>query len=181
MIYQTLQEETKARPRRRVEIVNLGLEPWEAIEMGLEAEQVSRDRRAPVADYVSRVPGRDWPNWLQSNRIELNAMTTPQLLEWLDAKMEAHGGGKVIPPDDVAELDLKDRLTQHIRRQITAKILREVQVEEQVTDALSAIAIPSSEEIVEAIEDGLAEDPVRHWTDCVADIAADLAFIGAQP
>ena len=28
MIYQTLQEETKARPRRRVEIINLGLEPW---------------------------------------------------------------------------------------------------------------------------------------------------------
>jgi hypothetical protein len=32
-IYQALQDETKARPRRRLEIHNLGLEPWEAIEM----------------------------------------------------------------------------------------------------------------------------------------------------
>ena len=30
MIYQTLQEETKARAARKIEIVNLGLEPWEA-------------------------------------------------------------------------------------------------------------------------------------------------------
>ena len=35
MIYQTLQEATKARPGRRVEIVNLGLEPGEALDMGL--------------------------------------------------------------------------------------------------------------------------------------------------
>ena len=35
MIYQTLQEETKARGARKMEIVNLGLEPWEAIAMRL--------------------------------------------------------------------------------------------------------------------------------------------------
>jgi hypothetical protein len=32
MIYQTLQEETKARGARKIKIINLGLEPWEAIE-----------------------------------------------------------------------------------------------------------------------------------------------------
>ena len=31
MIYQTLQEATKARKARKIEIVNLGLEPWEAL------------------------------------------------------------------------------------------------------------------------------------------------------
>ena len=40
MIYQALQEETKARPRRRIKIINLGLEPWQAIEMGLDVEDV---------------------------------------------------------------------------------------------------------------------------------------------
>jgi hypothetical protein len=34
MIYQTLQEATKARDARKIEIINIGLEPWEAIEMG---------------------------------------------------------------------------------------------------------------------------------------------------
>ena len=53
MIYQTLQEETRARPRRRVEVVNLGLEPWEAVAMGLPLEPVKdRETRAPVAQYI---------------------------------------------------------------------------------------------------------------------------------
>ena len=32
MIYHTLQNETKARRARKVEVVNLGLEPWEGVE-----------------------------------------------------------------------------------------------------------------------------------------------------
>ncbi|MCB8820916.1 toprim domain-containing protein [Microvirga rosea] len=40
MIYQTLQQETKARPERPFRIINLGLEPWEAIRIGLEIETI---------------------------------------------------------------------------------------------------------------------------------------------
>ena len=53
MIYQTLQEATKARGARKIKIINLGLEPWEAIEMGLEVETLEETKRLkPVADYV---------------------------------------------------------------------------------------------------------------------------------
>ena len=34
-----------------------------------------------------------WEEWLQTHRVELNAMTTPQFIEWLDAKMAAHKVG----------------------------------------------------------------------------------------
>jgi hypothetical protein len=69
---------------RKIEIINLGLEPWEAIEMGLEVEEVERgDKRKPVADYVLEredlaPDGYTWEEWLQTHRVELNAMTTPQ-------------------------------------------------------------------------------------------------------
>jgi len=54
MIYQTLQEETKARGARKIKIINLGLDPWEAVEMGLEVETLEEPKRVkPVADYVS--------------------------------------------------------------------------------------------------------------------------------
>ena len=41
-------------PARKVKVVNLGLEPEEGIEMGLEPEKVVRknENRRPVADYV---------------------------------------------------------------------------------------------------------------------------------
>ena len=40
MIQQTLQEATKARGARKINIVHLGLQPWEAVAMGLEVETV---------------------------------------------------------------------------------------------------------------------------------------------
>ncbi len=101
MIYQTLQEATKARGARKIKIINLGLEPWEAVAMGLEVETLEEPRSAsrPVADYVrERDDGDDWEDWLQTHRVELNAMTTPQLIAWLDEKMAEHGDGKLIPP-----------------------------------------------------------------------------------
>jgi hypothetical protein len=38
MIFQTLVEETKARAARSIEVVNLGLFPWEALADGLQHE-----------------------------------------------------------------------------------------------------------------------------------------------
>ena len=71
MIYQTLQEATRARGARKIIIINIGLEPWEAVEMGLEVETIEeKDRRKAVARYVADQDG-DWEEWLQTHRIEL--------------------------------------------------------------------------------------------------------------
>jgi hypothetical protein len=84
LIYQSLQDATRARPGRKVRVVNLGLEPEEALEMGLEVEGVAAsERRKPMASYVPA----EWESWLHHHRVELNAMTTPQFIAWLDAKM----------------------------------------------------------------------------------------------
>src|SRR5262249_12670866 len=110
MIYQTFQEATKARDARKIRIINLGLEPWEAVEMELEVEDVDeKDRRKPVADYVrDREDGEHWEDWLQAHRVELNAMTTPQFIEWLDGKMA--GYAKLIPPTDTLAEELSARV-----------------------------------------------------------------------
>ena len=142
MIYQTLQEETKARGARKIEIINLGLEPWEAVEMGLEVETLEeKERTKPVADYVHDHDG-DWVNWLQTNRVELNAMTTPQLIEWLDAKMAEHGDGKLIPPGEVLEQELADQIERKVRADITERVLREAGIDDQVAAAIAAIKTP---------------------------------------
>ena len=94
LIYETLVEETKARPKRRVQVVNLGLQPWEAVENRLAVEAIDKgpDRR-PVASYVvEREDGACWEEWSQTKRIELNEMTTPQFIAWLNEKM-AHAPG----------------------------------------------------------------------------------------
>ena len=46
MIYQTFQDETKARGARKIKIVHIGLHPWEAIEAGMEIEEVDEEQKA---------------------------------------------------------------------------------------------------------------------------------------
>jgi hypothetical protein len=98
MIYQTFRWATKARGAGKIEIVNLGLEPREAREMDLEVEDLEEEKqRKPVARLRARPRGRDyWEEWLQTHRVELNAMTTPEFIAWLDRKMEEHGANTTI-------------------------------------------------------------------------------------
>jgi hypothetical protein len=60
-IFHALQEATAARGARKVKIINLGLEPWEGLEMGLPVERVEKPKvRRPVAPYVRERLGQNW-------------------------------------------------------------------------------------------------------------------------
>jgi hypothetical protein len=166
MIFQTLQQETKARGARKIKIVNLGLEPWEAIAMDLEIETLEeKDRVKPVADYVRKHGGDDWEDWLQTNRVELNAMTTPQFIDWLDAKMAEFGSGKLIPPDDVLEQELAERIENEVRAEVTERILHEAKLDDQVAAAIAAIPTPDGAKLAQEIAELFKRQPDAEWRD----------------
>jgi Topoisomerase 6 subunit A/Spo11, Toprim domain len=168
MIYQTLQEATKARGARKVAIINLGLEPWEADEMGLETEDIEeKDKRRPVADYVSD----DWTNWLQEHRVELNAMTTPQFIEWLDGKMVGHE--KLTPPVEVIAKELEGRLASMVRTCITERILAEAGLEERIREALSLIERPGGDVVLAGIKRMFEGSPESEWREHIHVVVED--------
>ena len=180
MIYQTLQEATRARGARKIKIVNIGLEPWEAEEMELEVETLavkSDARRKPVADYVVErddEEGEDWAEWLQTHRVELNAMTTPELIEWLDDKMAEHGDGKLIPPEPVLVKELEAEIEKRLREQITQRILREADLDGQVSAARAAISTPDGDALQEGIEAMFAAEPETEWRAHIKTVVDDL-------
>lgn len=183
-IYQTLQGATIARGARNVEIVNIGLEPWEAVEMGLEPEPVERStRKQPVADYVKeRNDGYDWEEWLQEHRIELNAMTTVDVVDWLDGKMEEYD--RVIPPAAVIDSTLRDEVQENLTSKITARILKEQDLAGQVSrefERLKPVIQQKSEELVDSIEDELTADPVQSWRGPVKRAANEVTDDGDSP
>jgi hypothetical protein len=152
-------------------VINLGLEPDEALAMGLEVEDVDAgERRKPVASYVDD----DWQVWLRHHRVELNAMTTPQFIAWLDAKMAAFGNGKLVPPARVLSADLSDRLEHRLHQQITEQILREARIEQRVAAALDEIGLPLPEDLHAAVEHSLAGQPAASWRAAVAQVAERL-------
>jgi hypothetical protein len=178
MIYQTFQEATKARGARKVRIVNLGLEPWEAVAMGLEVENVEAgDQRKAVAAYVlEREDGEYWEEWLQTHRIELNAMTTPQFISWLDEKMA--GYEKLIPPPDVLEAELAERVEAEVRAETTERILREAGFEAQVAAAIAGIRKPTSAALANGIKQLFKSKPDAEWRDHIENVVETLKIRG---
>ncbi len=170
LIYQTFQEATKARGARKIEIVNLGLEPWEALAMGLEVENVEAgERRKPVADYVLERDDEAWDEWLQSNRVELNAMTTPQFIEWLDGKLAAYD--KLVPPPNVLVAELDARIESKVRAAVTERILREAGFETQVATAIAAIEKPDAAALANDIKKLFKREADREWRDHIEEVA----------
>jgi hypothetical protein len=174
-IYQALQQATKARPGRKVTVVNLGLEPSEAMAMELQVEKVERkgSKAVPVADYVDP----EWVKWLQDNRVELNAMTTPQFLAWLDAKF-ADLPGKVVPPAPVLAAQLENDLRQILRREIANQILQEANIDGLV-DAAFAERKSRVDRIAESLPGVVAHElqvePTEPWGDPVLRLAEQIA------
>ena len=123
--------------------------------------------------------GEHWSEWLQTHRVELNAMTTPDFIAWLDAKMAEHGNGKLIPPDDVLTGELEERLEENVRASVTERILREAGLEGLVASVLKAIERPSATKLKDRIRELFESDPEREWRDLIKKTANDL--FEAQP
>jgi hypothetical protein len=138
---------------------------------GPEVETVEAGkRRKPVADYVleredSAPDGDSWEEWLQTHRIELNAMTTPQLIEWLDEKMATHGVGKLVPPGEVLVDELKERIEKKVRETLTERILREAGLEDRVKAAIGKIEKPTAATLAEGIRASFKQQANREWRD----------------
>ncbi|MEF2548907.1 ATP-binding protein [Aurantimonas sp. E1-2-R+4] len=177
MIMQTLQEATKARARRKIEIVNLGLDPWDAISMGLDIEDRDKNAKpAAVADYIKeRSDGAYWTPWLQKHRVELNAMTTPEFIAWLDGKMVEHPTGRVSPPVGVMRERLIQDVESELRRKITDRILREADIDGLVADALSDVPMPSDDQIAAAVKGYQAGAPDALWSAWISVTAPSMA------
>lgn len=176
LIYQALQEGTRTRPSRKVEIVNLGLDPWEGIEMGLQVEAVtSEKRRHPVGAYITP----KWETWLQTQRIELNAMPTDVFLDWLDRKMHEHGDGKLIPPDGVRRETLAENVQTALRDKLTARILEREQLDAQVETALAGVMANGFDAQAGALggllRDRLQHHPALSWRAPLVELAQEMA------
>lgn len=175
MIYQSLLQATEARCARKVEVINLGLDPAEAIEMGMAVEAVKRDkeRKIPVADYVDSA----WKKWLQTQRVELNAMTPAQLMAWLDRKIAPYDSGKVIPPGEVQRM----LLDQQVKGELSARLHEQAAiaygVDARLADGLVALQPfvgEAAKLLPDTIAESLTENPAESWRAAVEDAAKGL-------
>ena len=140
--------------------------------MGLEVETVGKGERAKaVADYVKMNDGavpdgeESWEDWLQTRRVELNAMSTPAFIAWLDAKMTEHGAGKLVPPAAVLAAELAKRIEDNVRATLTERILREAGLDRRVAVAIRKIKKPTAAALAKGIRQSFKQQLDREWRD----------------
>lgn len=178
VIEEALREATKARPARKVQVINLGLDPWEAEKMGLLAEDLAKTKgEVPVAEYVEDYDeehGTSWKSWLQEKRYELNAMTSAQLLTYLDKKMEALSSGrKVVPPVQVLEAQLRQQIRDEVRRKRIAELVATFEVDAEADLAAESAEIP--EGLKDLVNAGLSARQDVAWEQPLRDMARRMA------
>lgn len=173
LIYQALTEATRARPGRKVHIINLGLDPEEALDMNLQVEEFRTNirRRLPVASYISP----DWAEWLQTCRVELNAMSTPRFLAWLDGKMRDYAG-KVVPPTPILRQTLESETRKAVEDVLAARILEDNGFERQVEEAMRDLDLGiKTADLDKMVKQDLDTHPANRWTAPLTDHAKRLA------
>jgi hypothetical protein len=177
VIRRATQEATRIRGRRNVEIIDLGLNPWEAVELArrgvVEIEDVPR-RKIPkaVADHV----GPRWAEWLRTHRCELNAFTTEDLIAWINAKMAKYVG-KLIPPADVLADRLEEEMRKILTERITDEILEEAGLDERVERALQGRMKgikKAGRGLKRRVAEALEENPWKPWTSPIDAMAREL-------
>jgi hypothetical protein len=112
--------------------------------------------------------GTTWEEWLQTHRVELNALTTPQFIAWLDGKMA--GYDKLIPPPDVLNAELVAEIEAKVRAELTERILREAGFERQVADSVAATKKPNAATIAKGIKRLFKQEPTSEWRDHIKEI-----------
>ena len=156
-------------------LIDLGLRLDDVQSLGLEdlAEEVeydskkTRERTWPRAarprtssgSWSAAAPGMAWCG----RRVELNAMTSDQLVAWLEAKLQEHGVQKVVPDEQM--------LGDAYRRAWRIEQLRTVMVPEIAR--LSSVDVPVPANLTDRVGERIAAVPTSAWDDAVRAIARD--------
>jgi hypothetical protein len=151
----------------REKVVDLGLRLGDVNELGLEAEDAF-DRGN---DYQRRTNLRrngatkEEIEFLLDQRVELNAMASDQLVEWIEEKLELNGIKKIIPD--------QQRLSEMYRLVVETKILEASLSEAKQAAKAQAEQVTIPDDLHDRVNALLEENPETSWDDAVAEIASE--------
>lgn len=177
-IARTLREETRRVQDYSVDVVDIGLHLEDAVEMGLQYETFTRKKALPTG-LVLTDKEREYFQGRQVNRkqwigkrFELNALTAPQLIGYIENQLEEHGAtGKVVPPEDVLKKDFGDRHRRELRQAIEDELMARLDIDSMVQRVMGQIPAPAFDPT--AITDMLTATPTISWRDAINRVVRD--------
>jgi len=160
--------------RHTFDVIDLGLRLPDVRAYELESEPVQYGKRDPRANLQDNdatdqetaflCDSHDWRGYT-GRRVELNAFTSREFITWIEAKLQRHKIGKVIPDEAV--------LTSAYRRATAIGYTRArlEKITKEATAWADTLKVPK--DLSRTIRRRLKENPAQPWDRVVADVATD--------
>jgi len=165
-------KETLTRPTKRLDteidpeiLVDVGLN-WEVVnrlmtERGLTPEPVtlSKQDESKLAGMVERDEiSQDEYNFLYDGRVELNALTPRELLDWLEQRLEALDLWKTVPTQEQLDELIKRSYVQKLAENLLSDVKERIGFYD-VEELFSKLAEKITEKVRERLEDEEPPEP----------------------
>ena len=158
----TLRRSTRRyRFTRRVNVIDLGLTLDDIVDFGLEAEE-QRLTQSVLTLRRNGATAADIAFLQQNQRVELNALTSDQLVEMIETKLTALGICKVVPDADL--------LASAYRRAYQVGLLNQALEAAADTARRQAEAVDVPDDLDEQVRVYLEEHPEEPWDSAVASL-----------
>jgi hypothetical protein len=149
--------------KNKVPLIDLGLRLEDVEELGLQSEPVDVTGWDKRAETLRRHGATDEEiAFLEGERVELNAMTSPELIAFIEEKLELHGVTKLVPD----QATLQEHARRLIEQQLAAAAVEKLKAELQREAATRELPADLSARI-EAL---LVEQPELSWDAAVAEV-----------
>jgi hypothetical protein len=180
----TLQRDTRRYSfTNEIKVIDLGLGLADVEAMGLESEHQyhpKAKRRALIANLRENGASeaeiafmfRDFDTTQSTRRVELNAMTSPQFISFVERKLNEHGVKKIVPDKNQLADTYRLFARSHAAEQIVERELEKL-------NGHATLQIP--DDIESQVREHLAQHPADRWDEAVRRIAASAVSRSEQP
>lgn len=183
-IARTIAEATRRMPNHRVDVVDLGLTVDAAIDRGLETESFTRRKALPQWMHPRLTDQeRDWfqgrliseyPRQWECARVELNALTAPDLIAYIEEGLATHDADqKITPPDDAVAEEAETAHKDAVRTWVESRMADWLDVDQVVDTIVAETAERVVTDPAEWISEAYEEDQATYWRTAVSDRARE--------
>jgi hypothetical protein len=148
--------------RKRFQVIDLGLNlaDAEAYRLPSEEWQEKMNRYALLEQLIQNGATREEAAFiLGGHRVELNAFTSPQFVEWLESKLDQAGVRKLVPEPETLEKVYRARLAERYFLERTKEVVQDA------LDYAETEALPDN--LVGRVQVQLEATPAISWDEAV--------------
>jgi hypothetical protein len=160
------------RFRNKVPVIDIGLRLSDVERLSLQSEPVETkgdwDKRAKTLKMHGALPAEI--EFLRDQRVELNAMTAPEFVAFLEGKLVENGVSKVVPDAKTVELHARRVVEQVLAEKAMLKMLAKIHKKAEL--------VPLPENLMQRIRDTFQDSPAISWDTALANIVREACQEG---